>query len=232
MKSDESSTERRAALEADPPPDRTRRPDGSAIDPHLRGADEFGFREVLKETVDVLEEARLPYALIGGLASTGWGRPRWTHDIDVFVRREDALRVLEALGARGFETEQTDATWLFKAFKDRVMVDIIFCSTGGFYLDAEMLDRAAKRDFQGQLVRVVPPEDLLIMKAVVHDERGPRHWHDALGIIMGTDLDWDYLERRALRAPRRVLSLLLYAQSIDLTVPPGVIRRLFSRIYD
>jgi hypothetical protein len=70
------------------------------------------------------------------------------------------------------------------------------------------------------------------MKAVVHDEEGPRHWHDALGIIMGTNLDWDYLERRASRAPRRVLSLLLYAHSIDLSVPNGVIRRLFAKVYE
>ena len=112
------------------------------------------------------------------------------------------------------------------------MVDIIFCSTGGFHLDAEMLDRAPRLDFQGQRIRVVPAEDLLIMKAVVHDERGPRHWHDALGIIRGADLDWDYLERRALKAPRRVLSLLLYAQSNDLGVPVKPVRALFEAIFE
>jgi hypothetical protein len=229
---EESIAERAVPLELETPVERSRRPDGSVIDPSLRGADEVAFREVLKETVEVLEKARVPYALIGGLASTGWGRPRWTHDIDVLVRHEDALRALHALARSGFTTEQTDETWLFKGFKDRVMVDIIFCSTGGFHLDAEMLDRAPMLDFQGQRIRVVPAEDLLIMKAVVHDERGPRHWHDALGIIRGADLDWDYLERRALKAPRRVLSLLLYAQSIDLLVPQAVVRRLFSRIYD
>jgi predicted nucleotidyltransferase len=210
----------------------SRRPDGSAIDPSFRGADEREFREVLKETVAALEENSIPYAIIGGLASTGFGRPRWTHDIDLFVRPEDAPRVLEALARKGFDTERTDVTWLFKAFKHQVLVDVIFFSTGGFYLDEEMLQRAETREMHGQCVRMVPPEDLLIMKAVVHDERGPRHWHDALGIIMGSKLDWDYLERRAYRAPRRVLSLLLYAHSIDLLVPNGVIRRLFERIYE
>jgi Uncharacterised nucleotidyltransferase len=229
---EESIAEQSDPTDLEAPVARSRRPDGSRIDPSLRGADEAAFRDVLKETVEVLEEAGVPYALIGGLASTGWGRPRWTHDIDVLVRPEDACRALHALARSGFTTEQTDENWLFKGFKDRVMVDIIFCSTGGFHLDAEMLDRAPIRDFQGQRIRVVPPEDLLIMKAVVHSERGPRHWHDALGIISGAELDWDYLERRALKAPRRVLSLLLYAQSIDLLVPPGVLRRLFSRIYD
>jgi hypothetical protein len=229
---EESIADHLDPVERETPVDRSRRPDGSRIDPSLRGADEAPFREVLKETVEALESSGVPYALIGGLASTGWGRPRWTHDIDILVRPDDALRALQALARGGFTTEQTDETWLFKGFKNRVMVDIIFCSTGGFHLDGEMLDRAPILDFQGQKIRVVPPEDLLIMKAVVHDERGPRHWHDALGIIRGAELDWDYLERRALKAPRRVLSLLLYAQSIDLLVPQGVVRRLFGRIYD
>ena len=212
--------------------ERCRRPDGSFIDPGLQGADRIAFREVLKETVEVLDDAAIPYAFIGGLAATGFGRPRWTHDIDIFVRPEDAAKVLDALAAKGFETERTNLAWLYKGFKNQVLVDVIFFSSGGFFLDEEMLQRAETREFQGQRVRLVPPEDLLIMKAVVHDEEGPRHWHDALGIIMGTNLDWDYLERRASRAPRRVLSLLLYAHSIDLSVPNGVIRRLFAKVYE
>ena len=109
---------------------------------------------------------------------------------------------------------------------------MIFRSTGGFYLDDEMLERAVPCVFQGHSVRCIPPEDLVILKAVVHDEVGPRHWHDAIGVLRTTKLDWDYLLRRAMRAPRRVLSLLVYAQSIDLYVPNGAIRALFRTVYE
>jgi predicted nucleotidyltransferase len=197
----------------------------------LRGADHEAFGDVLRKTVNALDEAEVPYALIGGIASSGFGRPRWTHDIDVFVKPEDASRALDALGTAGFKTERTDCRWIFKAFDQDVMVDIIFRSTGGFHLDREMFERAVHSEFQGHPVRLVPPEDLLIMKAVVHDEPSPRHWHDALGVLAGSELDWDYLERRALRAPHRVLSLLIYAHSLDLYVPATTVRRLFEKVY-
>jgi predicted nucleotidyltransferase len=209
-----------------------RRIDGSVVDEGLRGADDENFVRVLGETLDVLDTAHVPFAFIGGIASTGFGRPRWTHDIDVFVRPEDAGRVLDLLAERGFRTERTDLRWIFKGWKSDVLVDVIFHSAGGFFLDHEMLDRAVRRDFKGHKVPLIPPEDLIIMKAVVHDEAGPRHWHDALGIIAGMPLDWDYFIRRAMRAPRRSLSLLVYAQSLDLNVPNRIIKFLFDVVYE
>jgi hypothetical protein len=69
------------------------------------------------------------------------------------------------------------------------------------------------------------------MKAIAHDQDTPRYWHDALGIIAHTELDWDYLLQRARIGPRRVLSLLLHAQSDDLIVPDRAVRQLFEAIY-
>lgn len=201
------------------------------LEANLRGTDEEAFGQALGEATQALEDSGVPYGLIGGIASTGLGRPRWTHDIDVFVRPEDAERALEALGRAGFHTERTDPRWIFKAFKHDVMVDVIFRSTGGFYFDDEMLQRTVTGHFRGHRVRFVAPEDLIVIKAVVHDEATPRHWHDALGILAATDLDWDYLLHRSRRAPRRMLSLLLYAHSLDMSVPNHVIRRLFEETY-
>jgi predicted nucleotidyltransferase len=198
----------------------------------LRVTLDGAFARVLGEAVAALDARHIVYALMGGIASTGLGRPRWTHDIDIFVRPSDAENALEALGGSGFRTERTDPTWLFKAFKEDVMVDVIFHSTGGFYLDEEMVARSVERDFMGHRVRLIPPEDLLIIKAAVHDERGPRHWHDALGVLAVSDLDWDYLLRRARQAPRRVLSLLVYAHSLDMAVPNYVVRKLYHDVYD
>jgi len=198
----------------------------------VRGVDDQVFAAVLGETVAVLDAGNVPYVLIGGIASSGFGRPRWTHDIDILVKPDDADRAIDLLARRDFATERTDARWIYKAFKRQVMIDLIFRSTGGIFLDADMLTRAVERVFYGHEVKFIPPEDLLIMKAAAHDEGGPRHWHDAIGILATTPLDWAYLQRRASRAPRRVLSLLVYAHSLDLMVPNRVIRDLFRRIYE
>jgi predicted nucleotidyltransferase len=202
------------------------------IEEHLRGTKNGAFEQVLGETVDALARAGVEYALMGGIASTGLGRPRWTHDIDVFVRPAQAESALDALAQAGFDTERTNTSWLFKGFKQGVLVDVIFRSTGGFYLDDEMVARSVEREFMGHRLRLIAPEDLLVIKAAVHDERGPRHWHDALGVIGVNDLDWDYLLRRARQAPRRVLSLLVYAHSLDMAVPNYVVRTLFQQIYE
>jgi predicted nucleotidyltransferase len=187
------------------------------------------FLRALDETVAALDARRIPHLLMGGIASTCMGRDRWTHDIDLFVKPGDNHRVMHALSAAGFETEETFPDWLFKASKYDQLIDIIFRSSGDILVDDEMLSRAPTFDFMGRQVRTVPPEDLVVIKAVVHAEHMPRHWHDALGILATTcDIDWDYLILRARRGARRVLSLLLYAQSNDLVVPWWVIRKLYS----
>jgi predicted nucleotidyltransferase len=184
------------------------------------------------DTVEALAAAEVPYLLIGGLSASAFARPRITDDIDVFVRPDMARKVLQALAAAGFETEETDDRWLFKAFKRGVLVDVIFRSSGDVYLDDEMLERADMQEHWGVTAPLVSPEDLLVIKAVATTEHGSHHWYDALAVIARCPLDWAYLMRRARQAgPRRVLSLLLYAESNDLAVPAEVIEALFEVVH-
>lgn len=189
------------------------------------------FDKVLMAAVDALQESLLPYALIGGVAASGLGRPRSTHDIDIFVRPEDAEAAVEALIKKGFETERTDPRWLFKGWMDGMMVDLIFKSHGDIYFDTEMHQKARLIHYHGRDIPVVAPEDLVIIKAAVHSETGPHHWHDALAILSHANLDWDYLVKRARRATRRVLALLIYAQSNDIWIPNRVIFDLYTSTF-
>jgi predicted nucleotidyltransferase len=195
--------------------------------------DEATFLSVLDDAIVALDGSGVPYALMGGIASALYGRQRWTHDLDFFLRdRIEAGVAVRALADAGFATQETDDHWLFKGIKRGVLVDLIFKAMGDIYLDDEMVARVKGMDFKGRSVPVLPPEDLIVIKAIIHDEKTPRHWYDALGVIARAEIDWDYLLRRAARGPRRILSLLVYAQSNDLIVPERVIRDLLAAIYD
>ena len=212
------------------------RPDHEAGEPvsfEGREVDEETFLSVLDDAVAALEAADIPFAALGGLASAVYGRQRWTHDADFFLRdRHDAAIALERLRDHGFATQKTDENWLYKGIKRGVLVDLLFKAKGDIYYDEEMIERTQHREFKGRMLPVVPPEDLIMIKAIIHDEATPRHWYDALGIFAGAEIDWEYLLGRSTRGARRLLSLLVYAQSNDLIIPDHVVNDLFAAIYD
>jgi hypothetical protein len=186
------------------------------------------FLSVLADATAALDAADLPWAVMGGVASAVHGRPRWTFDIDVFVQPQDARPALEALSRAGFHIDEKDPNWLFKAFRDGVLLDVIFKATAGIYFDDEMIGRCRRHTFRGVEVPVLAPEDLVVIKATVFAEHNPRHWWDCLGIIARASLDWEYLLRRARHSPRRVASLLLFARSVDLAVPDHAVGALMD----
>ncbi len=197
----------------------------------MEPADE-DIERTLADAVGAVEAKGLPYLLMGGAGTVTFGRCRATDDIDLFVRVDDADRVLEVLDAAGFETTKTELTWLHKAFRHGVLVDVIYRSAGGVLLDDEMLRRGRRRTYRGTEATIMCPEDLVVIKALASSEEATRHWYDALSLIASCELDWDYVLQRARSAgPRRVLSLLLFSESNDLAVPARVIERLFETVH-
>jgi hypothetical protein len=218
-----------------PYPEGSDRPYEHEVMEGVERADDATFLRVLAETSEVLAGSGYPYAFMGGLASTVLGRERWTHDVDLIIRPQDARGVLRALAKAGYATEERDQSWLYKAYRDDIMVDLIFRIiapgfAGAITLDDEMHARVREGVFHGVRLAVISPEDLLVIKALVHKEFRSRHWFDALGLVARGGLDWDYVVERAVRRnPRRVLSLLLYAQSEGLEVPGSVIHQLLGQ---
>ena len=204
---------------------------------NLVESDSRTFYQVLDETVATMNASGIPYVFMGGVASAAHGGHRFTHDIDLFVKHEGADEALIVLAKRGFRTEKTYPEWLYKAFKRRVMIDLIFRSTGPVVLDDEMVEHAVTIDWKGRKLKVLAPEDLFVIKALVMSEhtlamdpRWMRHVYDMLSIVRGCEFDWNYLVKRARQGPRRVLGFLLYAQSLDLSVPNIVIQKLVEAL--
>jgi hypothetical protein len=195
---------------------------------NLRPLAEQALLATLDETLESLRSNRIPFLLIGTLASSVLGRKRWTRDIDVLVHPGMTRYTLRSLAAAGFDTRIVDPAWLAKADRGGVGVDVIFRSSGGIELDDEMLRRASVYSFRGRRVPLPPPEDLLVMKALAAREDTARYWHDAVAIA-ALPLDWGYLLRRARETqPQRVASLLLFARDEDIDVPEGTVEALLE----
>jgi predicted nucleotidyltransferase len=191
-----------------------------------RPVDPATFARELERAVAGMRSAGVPHLLIGGVAGGVYGRPLETIDIDFFVRPDDADLAIEALRQAGFDTQRTAPHWLYKAHRSGVVIDVIFCSSGDVYLDEEMLNRAREGEAHGVRVRLISPEDLIVLKALAHSEPTSRYWFDALAVLPRSEIDWPYLIERARHGPKRILSLLVFAQSIDLPVPTSAVRAI------
>ncbi len=190
------------------------------------------FKEVLAEAVKITEEVGVPYLGAGSLASNHWGRPSAMGDVDLVINPTDAKRLLKAFDAAGYDTEESQPQWLYKASKGEITVDLIFQMEGALYLDENMVQRGTIQEVEGVRMRLMAAEDFIVSQAMSAKEDTPDYWYNALGVLAKSKLDWDYLVERASRGPRRVLSLIIYAQSDDLPIPDSFIRQLFESVYE
>ncbi|MHB0976822.1 MAG: nucleotidyltransferase [Candidatus Aquicultorales bacterium] len=190
---------------------------------------------IYQEAVSALKRAGIPFIVIGGIAMLEYGRRDITKDIDFFVTKEGAQAALPVFEERGFETRRTDEVWIYHAFKNGEECDLIFEIGRGFLaqkgiaFEPEMLARA----HPGRLGKVIFPvasaEDLVLTKTVVSwKDLRQYDWQHVLQVIKHKpDLDWNYIYRRSNEFPARLLALLSYSASCQITEDalPGELKR-------
>jgi len=123
----------------------------------------------LKRAAGALREAGIPFMLGGGLACWARGGPESDHDLDLMVKPEDAEQALATLAAIGMRPEKPSEGWLYKAFDEDVMVDIIFSPVGVAITD-EVLARAEMLEVEAQPMLVMTLDDVLVTKLLALDE--------------------------------------------------------------
>jgi hypothetical protein len=165
----------------------------------------------LFQFIDPLERCEIPYALVGSVASSIYGEPRATNDLDMVIQ-------VDAAGVRR----------LIAAFPpDRFYVppeEVILAETTrtqGAHLNVIALDSMTKADFYplpagqqtwfarrralpvgGRQVWVAAPEVVILHKLLFFREGGgEKHLRDvrAMGAALGRDLDRLWLETEAAR---------------------------------
>jgi predicted nucleotidyltransferase len=165
----------------------------------ISGFDEL--LETLKHAAATLREADVRFVLGGGLAIWARGGPETEHDIDLFVKREDAERALQALESAGFRTEEPPEGWLYKAWHGEVMVDLIF-SPSGLTVDDEWLDRAEELEVHAVRMPVMLADDVLVAKLLVIREHEV-DYEQVLEIArtVREQIDWEDVRRRTGDSP-------------------------------
>lgn len=152
--------------------------------------------EAMKRAGGILREAGIPFLLAGGLASWARGGPQTDHDVDFFVKPEDAEDALKALAEAGLRTEKPPEGWLYKAYDEEVLIDLIYCPSGGPVSD-EHFARAEEREVLAARMQVASLEDVMTTKLLALSEQEP-DFRSVLEIsrMLREQVDWEHVRER------------------------------------
>jgi hypothetical protein len=157
--------------------------------------------ETLKRAAAALESEEIPFLLAGGLGCWARGGPPSSNDIDFFLKPEHAERALEALRGAGMRPEKPPEQWLYKAWADDVLIDLIFEPVGMEMTD-EVFERAERLNVDGMEVPVMALDDIIVTKLLALDERTA----DFAGVLqvartLREQIDWPVVRARSEGSP-------------------------------
>jgi hypothetical protein len=157
--------------------------------------------DAMKLAAATLREAGIPCLLGGGLAGWARGGPPTEHDVDFFVREEDAERALAALVNAGMKPERPPEGWLFKAYHDGTLIDLIFRPSGGPIGD-DHFARGEELEVAAQHVTVASLDDVMTTKLLSLNEQDP----DFASVLefarsLREQIDWDFVRERTTESP-------------------------------
>jgi hypothetical protein len=151
----------------------------------------------MKRAAAALRDAEVPIMLGGGLAAWARGGPRADHDVDFFLREEDAERALDALEAVGMRPEKPPEEWLLKAYDGDVLVDLIFRPAGG-PVDEEFFERATELEVLGHSLPVASIDDVFTTKLLALTEQEPDFSQVLqLARALREQIDWEFVRERS-----------------------------------
>jgi hypothetical protein len=166
--------------------------------------------ELVRQVGAMLDELGIDWVLGGSLASSLFGEPRSTVDVDVAVRiGPDAAEALIDRAKRDFYVPEASARVAAvekSAFnvldtEHGLKVDIFVLGDG--VLDRQQLARRVRTDIaSGATIWVTAPEDQVLRKLEWYrsgDMSSDRQWRDVIGllVVQGSGLNLAYLNETA-----------------------------------
>lgn len=155
----------------------------------------------MKIAVAALREADVQFMLGGSMAAWARGGPEPDNDLDLMVKPEHADAALEALARAGLRIERPPEEWLYKAWHDDVMIDLIFCPSG-LELTDEVLERAEMIPVMALGTPVMALEDVLVTMLYALDEHAIDYSRLLLiARAVREQIDWPTLRVRTSGSP-------------------------------
>jgi hypothetical protein len=161
----------------------------------------FGAMEKVRERLDracrALDEAQIPYAVIGGNAVAAWvatrdeGAVRNTQDVDILLRQEDDERATIALAKHGFLRERVFDVTMFLDGPDGKPSQAVHVIWANQRVKADYVspapDPEKSYDINGK--RIVDLVELVRMKLLSNRRKDQVHVLDMIGVGL-IDASW------------------------------------------
>lgn len=162
--------------------------------------------EIFERVVEILERVRIPYMIVGSIASTAYGRPRLTHDMDIVV--DLRWNQIDEFVSNFDQSWFVDKEMVKKAVEDKFHFNVIHSPTGNkidFFLlkdsayDLEQFARRKMEKFdENRFAFFASVEDVIIRKMDYYLEGGStKHLEDIKGILStyGGEIDFSCIAK-------------------------------------
>ena len=186
----------------------------------------------------VAERAGVPFLLGGAMAlATFTGRWRNTKDIDFIVRHGRQHELIGGLLEAGFEDyfnqHPYDRSWIFRGYRDGVILDIIWALPNHrVKVDDEWFTHAWPVVLRGDSFLSIPLEEFVRVKLYVM-QRERCDWVDVLNALAGSveKVKWEHLIARMgadLPLLQAVLTVFTWMSPARAAAIPEPVRRRFA----
>lgn len=166
---------------------------------------------LLRRIVGVLEELDIPYLITGSIATTLYGEPRFTNDIDV-VADLPSERIGDFCAALPSDEFYVDEERVRSAVASRSQFNVIHPRSGlkvdvmiperSDFESSRFARRRRERPAPDYTAAFASPEDAILKKLEFFEKGGSdKHLRDILGVldISGDEIDRDYIRAWAER---------------------------------
>lgn len=165
---------------------------------------------ILKQFVNIVEQLHIVYAIGGSIASSVYGKVRFTQDADVTLEPFDnvADKLFEELKADYYISKNA----MYQALREHGSFNIIHLESA-FKIDVfirrntvfeeQLMTRCKNLKISNSFEKtfsIVSPEDIILLKLCWYRDGGcssQRQWEDVLGVLQtqANTLDFEYLNK-------------------------------------